>query len=89
MVNPINSTPIQSKYGRRRIIRDSGYTAVAAGTLCGITGFRQIKFPYKHKVHKYSAYIAAITTFLHWGAVKRWDKKLSSILTHSTSGQNS
>ena len=89
MVNPITSTPVQTKYGRRHIIRDSGYTAVAAGTVCGITGFRQIRFPYKMKVHKYSAYIAAITTFLHWGAVKRWDKKFSSILTRSTSAHKS
>ena len=76
MISSVTSTPTQSKYGRRQFIRDSGYTAVATGTICGITGFRQIRFPHKMKVHKYSAYIAAITTFLHWGAAKRWDKKI-------------
>lgn len=77
MINSVTSGQTQSKYGRRQIIRDSGYTALGAGTLCGITGFKQIKLPCKRKVHKYSAYIAAITSFLHLGAIKRWDKKLA------------
>jgi len=76
MIAPVNATSTQSKYGRRQIIRDSGYTSIAAGTVCGITGMRQVKFPYKMKVHKYGAYLAAIAALLHWGAVKRWDKKL-------------
>lgn len=82
MIKAINPAQTQSKYGRRQIIRDSGYTAIAAGTLCGITGMRSVKFPYKMKVHKFSAYTAAITAFLHWGAVKGWDKKVNRALGH-------
>ena len=74
-INPV-TTQTKQNYGRRQVIRDSGYTAVGAGTLCGITGFRQVKIPHKMKIHKYSAYIAAAATLLHWGSAKRWDKKL-------------
>ena len=76
MINPVPPSQTQPKYGRRQLVRDSGYAAIAAGTLCGISGLRKVKFPHKMKVHKYSAYIATIASFLHWGAVKRWDKKL-------------
>lgn len=76
MINTVNTYSTPQKYGRRQIIRDSGYAAIAAGTVCGITGLKKVKFPHKMTVHKYSAYIAAITSFLHLGAIKRWDKKL-------------
>ncbi len=85
MIDKITGTQTQSKYGRHQVIQDSGYIAIASGTLCGVTGFRQIKFPHKMKVHKYSAYIAAITSFLHWGAVKRWDKKFLKNKTENVS----
>lgn len=76
MLNSITSIPQQPKYGRRQIIRDSGYAAIAAGTVCGITGLKKVKFTHKITVHKTSAYIAAITSFLHLGAIKKWDKNL-------------
>ena len=42
--------------------------------VCGITGMRKVRFPYKMKVHKYSAYLAGITSFLHFGFIKGLDK---------------
>jgi len=76
MISAVNLAQPKAKYGRRQIVRDSGYTAIAAGTLCGITGLKSVKFHHKMKVHKYSAYIALAASLLHWGAVKMWDKKL-------------
>lgn len=69
---PING---KSKHSlRHRLVSDSGYAALGFGTVCGITGMRKVKFPYKMKVHKYSAYLAGITSFLHFGFIKGLDK---------------
>lgn len=76
MIKAISGVQTQSKYNRYKLIRDSGYVAIGAGTLCGVTGFRKVRFPFKPRVHKYCAYIAAISSFLHLGAIKNWDKKL-------------
>ncbi len=76
MINSVPMTHKRQKYGRRQIIRDSGYTAIGAGTLCGITGFKQVKFSHKLKIHKYSAYLAALFTLVHLVCIKGWDKKL-------------
>ena len=38
---------------------------------------KKVKFPHKMKVHKISAYLAGITSFLHFGFVKGLDKKLT------------
>lgn len=77
MMNTINPTTVHKPLTiRKKIVSYSGYAAIAAGTLCGVTGFRQVKIPNKMKVHKYSAYFAAISTLLHWGAAKGWDRKL-------------
>ena len=64
---PING---KSKHSlRHRLVSDSGYAALGFGTVCGITGMRKVKFPYK-----YSAYLAGITSFLHFGFIKGLDK---------------
>ncbi len=54
----------------------SGYAALGFGTICGATGFKKVKFPHKRNIHKVSAYLAGITSFLHFGFVKGLDKKL-------------
>lgn len=59
---------------KHRLVSDSGYAALGFGTVCGITGMRKVKFPYKMKVHKYSPYLAGITSFLHFGFIKGLDK---------------
>lgn len=70
--NPAIKTGKKSLH--RRLVSDSGYAALGFGTVCGITGMRKVKFPHKMKVHKYSAYLAGITSFLHFGFVKGLDK---------------
>lgn len=62
---------------RKRLVSWSGYAALGAGTVCGITGFRKVKIPHKHAIHKGSAYIAGIASFLHFG----FCKGLSEIFT--------
>lgn len=76
MIRAVSSYSMQNRYGRRQIIRDSGYVAITAGALCGLTGLRKFRFPHKMTVHKNSAYIAIAASFLHLGAIKNWDKKL-------------
>lgn len=61
----------------RHLVCDTGYAALGFGTVCGITGMKKIKFPHKMKVHKFSAYLAGITSFLHFGFVKGLDRKLT------------
>lgn len=66
--------PVRKSKCRHLNIKYSGYAALSFGTVCGLTGLKSVKFPYKMKVHKYSAYLAAITSFWHLGAIKQWDK---------------
>ena len=87
MINPVPFTHKRPKYGRRQIIRDSGYAAIGAGTLCGITGFKQVKFANKMKIHKYSAYLAALTTFIHLASIKLWDKKLFTLFSNKNTNK--
>lgn len=64
-----------AKWQRRsRLVKWSGYAALGFGTVCGVTGFKTVKFPHKHTVHKYSAYLAGITSFLHLGFIKGLDR---------------
>ncbi len=58
-------------------IKYSGYAALTLGSVCGITGLSGVRFPHKMKVHKYSAYLAGITSLWHLGAIKQWDKIFS------------
>ncbi len=58
----------------RHLVSDTGYAALGFGTICGITGLKKVKIPNKIKIHKYSAYLAGITSFLHFGFIKGLDK---------------
>ena len=76
------SSPEKQNYSRKSKarylnIKYSGYAALTLGSVCGITGLRKVRFPYKMKVHKYSAYLAGISSFWHLGAIKQWDKIFS------------
>lgn len=59
---------------RKQLVDWSGYIALGAGTICGATGFKSVKIPQKRNIHKYSAYLAGVTSFLHLGFVKGWDR---------------
>ena len=59
-------------------IKYSGYTALGGLGICGLTGLRQVKFPKKMQVHKYSAILTVITSLWHLGAIKRWDNIFNS-----------
>lgn len=61
---------------RKKLVSWSGYAALGFGTICGATGFKKVKIPQKRNIHKVSAYLAGITSFLHFGFVKGLDKKL-------------
>lgn len=76
-IQPVQtSKPMNSKKWNvhRHLVSDTGYAALGFGTVCGITGMKKVKFPYKMKVHKYSAYLAGITSFLHFGFIKGLDR---------------
>lgn len=68
MINAITPKPL-----RKKIVSYSGYTAMGFGTVCGVTAMKSVKFPNKMKVHKYSAYLAGLSTLVHFIAVK-WKK---------------
>ncbi len=51
----------------KNLVSGTGYAAAAFGTVCGVTGLKSVKFSNKMKVHKYSAWLAAVSTFLHIG----------------------
>ncbi len=61
----------------KKFVDWSGYGALGFGTICGVTAFKKVKIPQKRNIHKYSAYLAGITSFLHLGFVKGLDKKLT------------
>lgn len=74
MNNTITATPKQINWQRRKqLVSWSGYAALGLGTVCGLTGLKSIKVPQKRNIHKISAYLAGITSFLHLGYVKGWD----------------
>lgn len=58
----------------KAFVKWSGYAALGLGTACGATGFKKVKIPHKHTIHKYSAYLAGVTSFLHFGFVKGLDR---------------
>ena len=51
----------------KNLVSVTGYAAADFGTVCGVTGLKSVKFSNKMKVHKYSAWLAAVSTFLHIG----------------------
>lgn len=73
MITPVQPS-VDKKPLRKQIVSYSGYSAMGLGTLCGVTALKSVKFPNKMKVHKYSAYLAGISTLLHFTAVK-WKKQ--------------
>lgn len=77
-IQPVQTTkpPMNSKKWnlRRHLISDTGYAALGFGTVCGITGMKKVRFPHKMEVHKYCAYLAGITSVLHFGFIKGWDR---------------
>ena len=58
-------------------IKYSGYASLGFMGICAATGLKQVKFPHKMQVHKYSAVMTAVTALWHLGAIKRWDKLFS------------
>lgn len=78
MINPVTSTPVQQNDNRRKLhkklVSVTGYTAAGLGTICGVTGLKSVKFSNKMKVHKYSAWLAAVSTALHIGIAEGLDK---------------
>ncbi len=73
-ITPVTPKTNNNWQRHKKFVNYSGYAAIGFGTICGATGFKKVKFPHKHAVHKYSAYLAGITSFLHWGFVKGLDK---------------
>lgn len=77
MNNTITPTPYIPRPDAKRhyrLVNWSGYAALGFGTVCGITGLKKTKLPKKHTVHKYSAYLTGITSFLHLGFIKGLDR---------------
>ncbi len=78
MINPVTSTkPTEQNVQRqihKKLVSSTGYAAVGLGTVCGVTGLKNIKFKNKMKIHKYTAFLAAAFTFLHLGIAKGLDK---------------
>lgn len=64
-----------TKNFRKNFVSISGYAAVGFGTVCGVTGLKNVKFRNKMKIHKYSAYLAALSTFLHIAVIENFLKK--------------
>lgn len=78
MDNTITTAPKPINWQRRKqLVSWSGYSAIGLGTISGITGFKNIKIPQKRNIHRYSAYLAGIITFLHLGFAKGWDRIFS------------
>lgn len=78
-ITPIPATQIRSIKPHQRqknLVSWSGYAALGFGTICGATGLKKVKIPQKRNIHKYSAYLAGITSFLHFGFIKGLDKIL-------------
>ncbi len=79
MINSVTQKPyITDKKWQihKKLVSSTGYAAMGFGTVCGLTGLNNVKFKNKMKVHKYSAYLAGLFTFLHFGIAKGLDKFL-------------
>lgn len=66
----VSSKKISRKFSRHTMISYSGYAALGFGTIAGVTGFRKVNIPNRMKIHKYSAIMAGVTSFLHLGLIK-------------------
>lgn len=71
---PQNFASDPKRQRHKAFVKWSGYAALGFGTVCGATGFRQVKIPHKRAIHKYSAYLAGITSFLHFGFAEGLDR---------------
>lgn len=79
MINTVTQQPIHTKPNRRyQNIKYSGYVGLCSIGVCALTGFKQVKFPHKMKIHKASAIITAISSLWHLGAIKKWDRFFTS-----------
>ena len=78
MINPIGTDALGQKNSRQKLhknlVNGTGYAATGFGTLCGITGLKSIKFANKIRIHSLSAWLAAISTVLHIGVIKEFDR---------------
>lgn len=78
MINPIGVSTVKQNGNRRKVhknlVTGTGYAATGFGTLCAITGFKSVNFSNKMKVHRLSAWVAAISTVLHIGVIKGFDR---------------
>ena len=59
---------------RYKNIKYSGYASLGFMGVCALTGLKQVKFPHKMQIHKFSAILTGATAIWHLGAIKRWDK---------------
>ena len=75
MISAVTQQPIHKKSNLRyQNIKYSGYIALGSIGACALTGMKQVKFPNKMRVHKYSAILTAVSSLWHLGAIKKWDK---------------
>ncbi len=78
-VTPIQTSKQNTKENwqrRKKLVSWSGYAALGFGTICGATGIKKVRIPQKRNIHKISAYLAGITSFLHFGFAEGIDRKL-------------
>lgn len=76
MINSISPNTISqnNRKTRKNLVSKTGYAAAGFGTICAITGLKQVKFAHKIKVHKVSAILAGIATAMHIGIIKGYNK---------------
>ena len=76
MINSISPNTISqnNRKTRKNLVSKTGYAAAGFGTICAITGLKQVKFAHKMKVHKVSAILAGIATAIHIGIIKGYNK---------------
>lgn len=76
MINSISPNTISqnNRKTRKNLVSKIGYAAAGFGTICAITGLKQVKFAHKMKVHKVSAILAGIATAMHIGIIKGYNK---------------
>ena len=76
MINSISPNTISQnkRKTRKNLVSQTGYAAAGFGTICAITGLKQVKFAHKMKVHKLSAILAGIATVMHIGIIKGYNK---------------
>ncbi len=59
---------------KKNLVTQTGYAAAGFGTICAITGLKQVKFTNKMKIHRLSAILAGISTAMHIGIIKGYNK---------------